>query len=76
AIASIIASDASGAIILIALRIFITLSMPRSILAVFSSAHLRYLRLLATETLSGMRASFHLAARTAAGNESRELHFA
>jgi hypothetical protein len=47
-----------------------------SILAVFSFAHLRYLLLLATETLAGMRASFDLAARTAAGNESRELHFA
>jgi hypothetical protein len=50
--------------------------MPCSILAVFSSAHLRYLQLLATETLLGVRASFDIAARTAAGNEAMELHLA
>ncbi|MFZ0639284.1 MAG: hypothetical protein WA020_11430 [Candidatus Acidiferrales bacterium] len=69
------ASDASIIIVIVALCIFVAFSMPRSILAVFSSAHLRYLQLLATETLLGVRASFDVAARTAAGNRATEPHF-
>lgn len=68
------AIDAS--IVIVTPRIFITLRMPRSILAVFSSAHLRYLLLLASETLLSVRASFDVAARTSAGNEAMESHLA